>query len=405
MDKKDVWMIAGNSARQVSSGFKVYEELPIGIYNVNLVPFTGWVLEKYADKFEFDYKLYDLQSEFINHACKTFKNTTGNIGILLNGTKGTGKTVTAKELANKLNLPVIIVKSFGDQNQNLIEFLSTINCDCVLFFDEFEKNFNENDSTILQIMDGVYNSGHRKVFLLTTNTMDINDNLIGRPSRIRYVKTFKNLDLKTVKTYLDDNLEDKSCYSEVVEFIDSLTISTIDILKSIVNEINIHGIEDFRVSKNFFNVKTTKYNYQIYISDIDTIKFIKDEQSPNPIYRINTFIENIKARQKFDDARTYRYNMTQEDFDKAVREFDEFRARNPFGNNLYYRTFESTDKFSSLHEGYVCEWGTVIKVDTKNNVIITQASNSEYDDENCIRFIYFVNPNTKPSLYNTYKVF
>jgi hypothetical protein len=275
----------------------------------------------------------------------------------------------------------------------------------VLFFDEFEKNFNENDSTILQIMDGVYNSGHRKVFLLTTNTMDINDNLIGRPSRIRYVKTFKNLDLKTVKTYLDDNLEDKSCYSEVVEFIDSLTISTIDILKSIVNEINIHGIEDFRVSKNFFNVKTTKYNYQIYISDVDIIKFIKDEQSPNPVYRIDTFIENIKARQKFDDARTYRYNMTQEDFDKAVREFDEFRTRSPFGNNLYYRTFESTDKFSSLHEGYVCEWGTVIKVDTKNNVIITQASNSEYDDENCIRFIYFVNPNTKPSLYNTYKVF
>lgn len=48
----------------------------------------------------------------------------------------------------------------------MIEFLSGIEGDCILFLDEFEKNFSESDSTILQIMDGVYNSKYRKVFLL-----------------------------------------------------------------------------------------------------------------------------------------------------------------------------------------------------------------------------------------------
>lgn len=162
---------------------------------------------------------------------------------MLTGTKGTGKTVTAKELANKLNLPIIIVKDMGDHNQSMIEFLSGIEGDCILFLDEFEKNFSESDSTILQIMDGVYNSKYRKVFLLTTNAMTINENMVGRPSRIRYVKEFGNLDLKVVNEYLDDALQVPEARQDLL---DSLTISTIDILKTIVNEVNIHGIEGLR---------------------------------------------------------------------------------------------------------------------------------------------------------------
>lgn len=39
----------------------------------------------------------------------------------------------------------------------------------------------------------------------------------------------------------------------------SLTISTIDILKTIVNEVNIHGIDGLRRAKDFFNVVTNEY--------------------------------------------------------------------------------------------------------------------------------------------------
>lgn len=228
-----VWMCSGSTYTQVSSGYSVEQSLPVGIYSICL---TGYHLDRYADKFVFPYKMYGLQNEFIDHVIKTYHATEGNLGIMLTGTKGTGKTVTAKELANKLNLPIIIVKDMGDHNQSMIEFLSGIEGDCILFLDEFEKNFSESDSTILQIMDGVYNSKYRRVFLLTTNAMTINENMVGRPSRIRYVKEFGNLDLKVVNEYLDDALQVPEARQDLL---DSLTISTIDILKTIVNEVTV----------------------------------------------------------------------------------------------------------------------------------------------------------------------
>ena len=99
----------------------------------------GFYIEHVMDEFTFDYKVYGLQTQFINHVIKTYKETkSGNIGILFNGTKGTGKTVTAKMLANMLELPVIIVQNMGDSNQAMMNYLSTeINFDCVFFFDEF----------------------------------------------------------------------------------------------------------------------------------------------------------------------------------------------------------------------------------------------------------------------------
>lgn len=104
------------------------------------------------------------------------------------------KTVTAKELCNRLQLPVILVQSMGvDTNSKLIKYLSTsIDFDCIFFFDEYEKEF-KSSSDVLSFMDGTYNSIYRKVFLLTTNELNVDPNLLGRPSRIRYKKSFSNL--------------------------------------------------------------------------------------------------------------------------------------------------------------------------------------------------------------------
>lgn len=60
--------------------------------------------------------------------------------------------------------------------------------------------------------------------------------------------------MKVVNEYLDDALEVPEARQDLL---DSLTISTIDILKTIVNEVNIHGIEGLRKAK--FNVVTNEY--------------------------------------------------------------------------------------------------------------------------------------------------
>lgn len=381
-----VWMSSDNTYRQVDSDYKVEENLPVGIYSMCLTK-MGFHLEKYAEKFVFPYKVYGLQNEFIDHVIKTYNATSGNLGIMLTGTKGTGKTVTAKELANRLNLPVIIVKDMGDTNQFMIEYLSSIECNCVLFLDEFEKNFKESDSTILQIMDGVYNSLYRKVFLLTTNTMNINDNMIGRPSRIRYVKEFNNLDLKSVNEYLDDALRIPEARKELLDYIDSLTISTIDILKTIVNEVNIHGIEGLKKAKDFFNVVNDEYGYSCtqgyaYGQEIDsdkekyTIKEFKEavERYYNPLPKPIVVDED---------------NCSQEER-IALNEY--YKHRQHVFHCFVYSYVHSDIKFSNLQIGDYFNGDEIYAIDKKLGVVVTRQS-----DE----FLYYwvKDPNSKPSLY------
>ena len=259
---KQIWLQDGNIFSQGSATTVSHPEgLPKGIYEVKL-SMTGFYLSKIAESFTFDYKLYGLNQKFIDYVLKTYENTTGNLGVLLDGIKGTGKTVTAKELCNHLQLPVILVQSMGgDTNGKLIKYLSTaIDFDCIFFFDEYEKEF-KNSSDVLSFMDGTYNSIYRKVFLLTTNELNVDPNLLGRPSRIRYKKSFGNLSEEVTREILNDILEDKTAIEKVIELTHSMNIITIDLIKAIATEINIHGAESLPDIKEIFNIEFSRFSY------------------------------------------------------------------------------------------------------------------------------------------------
>lgn len=258
---KQIWLQDGNVFSQGSATTVSHPEgLPKGIYEVK-VSMTGFYLSKIAESFTFDYKLYGLNQKFIDYVLKTYENTTGNLGVLLDGIKGTGKTVTAKELCNNLQLPVILVQSMGDSNDKLIKYLSTtINFDCIFFFDEYEKEF-KNSSDVLSFMDGTYNSIYRKIFLLTTNELNVDSNLLGRPSRIRYKKSFSNLSEEVTREILNDILKDKTAIEKVIELTHSMNIITIDLIKAIATEINIHGVEALPDIKETFNIEFSRFTY------------------------------------------------------------------------------------------------------------------------------------------------
>ena len=379
------WIQNGSNYKRVEGNVSNVDTVPKGIYNVGL-SITGWYLERTADEFVFNYKVYGLQSKFMQHVLTAFKNTKGNFGILLNGTKGTGKSVTAKVLANKFNLPVIVVKSFGENNTQLIEFLASFNFDCVFFFDEFEKNFSDKDSSILQIMDGVYTSEYRRIFLLTTNETNINDNLISRPSRLRYIHEFSNLEPEITREYLNDTLNDKSHIEDIIDFVDTLQISTIDILKSIVEEINIFGFDKFMEDKSFFNIKTAAYTYRtkrIYLRN--------DEELHN--YSVDKFLADLKLYEKKPNRFNY---PNDEEFAKVYNEY-----RNTIYREPDYCTLSDIQKpFKSLKIGdHIGRYDgeKVIFVDHTHNVFITK----DYNDDDY--YYYFVeNPNQRPSLTNAY---
>ena len=307
MGKNNSWLQQGNRYNEISSSSKILDELPLGIYNLLENDFTKELyLELMSDKFEFPFKIYDIDNKFINHVMTTFHGTKGNLGVLLNGTKGTGKTVTAKILVNEMNLPCIIVPS---NYKNLQEFLASLEFECILFFDEFEKNFKDHTQDLLSIMDGVYSNPNRKIFLLTTNTLHINDNFLSRPSRIRYKKTFSNLSIDVILNYINDNLVDKTKTIEIIDFINTLAISTIDIVKSIVDEINLHncGIDDIR---DYINVQVASHQYRAVMSDV-----VKTSEDMKKLYEKNKALIGTKDE---DGDIYYSFNETPNTFEETL---------------------------------------------------------------------------------------
>ena len=266
---QNIWIQDGNTFMKGSATTKAHPEgLPKGIYEVK-ESMTGYYLNRLGDSFVFNYKLYGINNEFIEHFIKTYNNTTGNLGVLFNGTKGTGKTVTAEELCNRLKLPVIIVKSCREED-GMLKFLATqINFDCIFFFDEYEKEFKES-SSVLSFMDGVHNSQYRKIFLLTTNELEINDNLLGRPSRIRYVRSFGNLPEETTLELLNDILIDKGAVESVLDLIRQMQIVTVDLVKALAQEVNIHGADKIDLIRKNFNLEFSDFTYLVESIELES---------------------------------------------------------------------------------------------------------------------------------------
>lgn len=259
------WVKNGNDyyLREVSQQIKI---LPKGVYKLNQNRMTKELyLSQVQDEFSFPYKVYNIETGFVDRVKKTYDNTTGNLGMLLNGIKGTGKTVTAQMVCNKLGLPVIIVhQPFED----IPSFLNELQQDVIVFFDEYEKMYRDYDNDILTVMDGVLNTKFRKVFLLTTNKLYINDNLIQRPGRLRYIKTFSDLPLAVIMEIVDDKLVHKQFRDDCIEFISKLEVITVDIVKAVIEEVNIHE-EPPENFKDIFNIKKLESGVNIFIQGKD----------------------------------------------------------------------------------------------------------------------------------------
>ena len=289
------WINSGTVFRDADADAQIFKgNLPFGVYKPELTR-SGYVLNKISDKFVFDYKVYDIDSDFINRVITYWNNSNRNLGILLNGIKGSGKTVTGKLIANIVRLPIILI----DDNANeLIDYLKTFDFPCVLFFDEYEKVFVKDDSddpdySILSLMDGASSDFNRKLFILTTNDLEIDDNLISRPSRIRYCKEYKTLSVEIIRNYINDNLNDKSKAEELCEFINELEDCTIDILKAIIEDMNIFNCSAKEV-QSYMNLTKKQYEYSAYYSHNDDLKYTKSEEFLDVCKKVGTINPDTK---------------------------------------------------------------------------------------------------------------
>lgn len=316
MNNSQQWINESGTFFPVSGDTRLLESPGSGVFVVVQIstPMMKRIgLKKIGEKFDFDFKLYELGSDPIIQLVKktwnsdTFIEGNKNLGVIFNGIKGTGKTISAKLLCNAIGLPVVIVQNNGD---GLLPFLQSLNFECVVFIDEAEKTFKkgEDDDILLRLIDGVYNAC-RRLYILTTNQLTLNDNLLGRPGRIRYRFEFSNLLPETIEEYLKDNLRPDMVdqKEKILQQIDLLEISTIDILKALVDEVNIHGQLP---EKSCLNIPVAKFAYEIlkfhYLENVDAktevMNFIRSKMAESNYSSMNEWINKWESNDGEKDA-------------------------------------------------------------------------------------------------------
>ena len=261
----------------------------------------------------------------------------------------------------------------------MLPFLQSLNFECVVFIDEAEKTFKkgEDDDILLRLIDGVYNAC-RRLYILTTNQLTLNDNLLGRPGRIRYRFEFSNLLPEAIEEYLKDNLRPDlmNQKEKILQQIDLLEISTIDILKALVDEVNIHG----KLPETpCLNIPVAKFAYEIlkfhYLDNIEdktqVLNFIRSKMGESGYVSLNEWINKWKSKDGNNDA-----------VDLLTDEFD------------YVSIHTMTSTSSSLWREATTSMGSIVSEPDADGFFIMR---SRYDDSDVLCLL--LKRKESPSLY------
>lgn len=202
---------------------------------------SGWWLAKTGPRYTFPYKIYGSHDHIINRIKKAWGATAANLGVLLNGVKGTGKTVTAQLVGNwaiQQGIPVIVVHN----PVPLATILERVQQDCVVIFDEFEKTHAkpEEQQALLTAIDGMSRNAWKRLFIFTTNAKTVDPNFIDRPSRIRYSWEFGRLSNEVIEEILDDLLDPELSDLRVgiQTYLATRKVLSIDVVKTVIVECN-----------------------------------------------------------------------------------------------------------------------------------------------------------------------
>jgi hypothetical protein len=250
----------GNTFRVSSEeAMDLHQTLPVGNYTINKDMFENMFLEM-VDAFEAPSKLYGDTAKTAERILNTFNSRTISTGVMLNGEKGSGKTLLAKMLSiegAKQGIPTIVINQpwTGDKFN---KFMQDIEQPCIVLFDEFEKVYDSDDQeAALTLLDGVFPS--KKLFIITCNDKwRINEHMRNRPGRIFYMIDYKGLEAEFIREYCQDCLNDKSHIDRIVEIAALFDQFNFDMLKALIEEMNRYN-EAPQSALKMLNVKA-EYN-------------------------------------------------------------------------------------------------------------------------------------------------
>ena len=227
--------------KPISTDNSILDEFPMGVYVIRFIPMQGYQFEPKGD-FTFPEKIYGDSQQKVDRVLSYYGANNSNLGVMLLGLKGTGKSLTAKMIAQQSGLPVIVIDQNYANDPNFFSFISNISRRVVFFFDEFEKVFDkdhEGQDKLLSWLDGTYSS--ENLFVLTGNDKyRINQYFKDRPGRIRYYYEYEGLDEEIVEEIVDDLLENEAHKADIMMIFDTINNNdlTYDKVISFIKEVN-----------------------------------------------------------------------------------------------------------------------------------------------------------------------
>lgn len=286
------YLKSGNTFRVSSKeAMDLHEVLPAGNYVIKADMNGNLYLEE-IESFEVSGKLYGNTLKHTDRILNTFRERTASTGVLLNGEKGSGKTLLAKNLAYtaaKDGIPTIVINApwHGDKFNALIQ---SIEQPCVVLFDEFEKVYDSDEQEqMLTLLDGVFPS--KKLFVLTCNDKwRVDSHMRNRPGRIFYMIDFRGLTAEFIREYCEDRLNNKDHIDRLVQIAGTFDQFNFDMLKATVEEMNRYN-ETPQEALALLNAKPEyggecKYKVNLFIED-ELIEGKRldgnDEWSGNPL--------------------------------------------------------------------------------------------------------------------------
>lgn len=255
-----------------------YELINGGVYDLKWDRYEGRAIFTENGKLNLPDKVYELEEDitFKTRVLNNFNKNDKSVGIMLAGTKGTGKTMLAKVIAKESNLPIIIVDSQYPANR-LVTFFKQFTTPVCIIFDEIEKNFDT--SSMLDFLDGVEKTTKKLVLMTCNNLNRVSEYLQDRCSRVRYIRKYTPTDNLAFLPMLIEDKQIKNA-KKVEEFIKTkFKLPSIDNINAFLNEIK--ELEDEDISLNdiikYMNINLNDSSTPDITPDTDSISIAIDE--------------------------------------------------------------------------------------------------------------------------------
>lgn len=277
----------GETFQIFGEGLQTFKTLPVGTYEIGFNPMKGFFLTERPPLEIKEDKIYGSHGRKVEKVLNAFGAFNRNLGVILSGQKGIGKSLFARILATQAverGIPLIIVNEYVC---GIASFIDSIQQEVIVLFDEFEKTFDKDgdresispQEEMLSLFDGLGNG--KKLFVITCNEIrDLNSYLLNRPGRFHYHFTLSTPNSEEIREYMMDKLKPEyyATIDKVVSFA-AYTEITYDCLRAIVFELNNgYSLKETLGDLNILKTNTPYYNVVITFMDGSVGESMRAEQ-------------------------------------------------------------------------------------------------------------------------------